>query len=46
MKKLSQKICKLYPIMSTVLMTIVLYGGTKPASLWNLYQPKMPKCLK
>jgi len=46
MKKLSYQIRKFYPVISMVLMTIVLYGGVKPASWLNLYQPKMPKCLK
>jgi len=46
MKKLTKLARKLYPMMATVLMVVVAFGGIKPASLWGLHQPKMPKCLK
>ena len=46
MKKLNPIMMKLYSIIGSVLMAIAVTLVAKPASIFNLYQPKTPKSIK
>lgn len=37
---------KLYPVIGSLMVFIAVFGGVKPASIFNFYQPKVPKSLR
>ncbi len=34
---------KIYPVVANIVKSTAIYGGVKPASWWNFYQPRTPK---
>lgn len=46
MKRFNRMIKSFYPMLGSVVMLLAVYGGVRPASWWQVYQMKTPKCLK
>lgn len=46
MKKLNQIMHRVYPFAGSLLVSVAVFGGVQPFSLFGFHQPKAPKCLK
>lgn len=46
MKKLNRIMRGICSVLGSLLVAVAAFGGASTASVWGLYQPKVPKCLK